>query len=795
MGLDSSAELLFKVNANADDATGNIQRFRSLLSKDLGDLKGEFDSWATKVFGNLTSVKAGMLAGTAAIAAGVVAVEEVISRSTAKYIDYASEVAKGSRLTGIGAEDMSKLRFAAKMVGTDYDQLVVGLTRFASSIVKANEGSEKAATAFHRLRIEDTDLQAGQQNMLPLLYKVSDAFHDSKSKVEQLAMSRELFSRGGSELLTFLSRGSEGLRELGKEAERLGLVLADKDLKALKEYKTALKELKAQQEALDLYIGQQSMPVMIKWAAAKVATIEMIRQAPGGPLLEPWKWIEWTKEYEKATERIKGLMKVSPGAEQPLAPPAETTQKVKAVRQEYEQLSQILEQVRNRTAGAMGDDAKILSEIEHIQIEGNKAAAELNKLQKEGKVTAESYQREMAALGKLPDMLDELARKEFAKLEDKRQLAIRQATEELQRRLSGLAEQTFEGRRAEVDNEIALLRTKLEKEKTLTAENVALMEQIRKASLQRIANEQFSGFIQELRGLQGELANMLTARMTPGERTEFNYEQDLQKYSQAKEAEALKLAQSEEEKNAIIQQYGMNREALLQKFGADMMALQNSQGWEGVFGSQFAQLIQNDQELLREWSESADQAMLMVRVAAEGTEQIMQRGFHSFAQGMGSAIASAIVYKNSIGEAMRSAAAASLQSIAAEALIQAIYSTGLGFVRLAQHDYPAASSAFTAAAIFGSVGVAAAVAGRAIAPPQKGAQAGAADSAGVSGSASGTSAQDAQEAQPRVTVIVNGHVVGPSGIEELTEMINDAVLGRDVQLFSTASKQSAQVVR
>jgi hypothetical protein len=39
-----------------------------------------------------------------------------------------------------------------------------------------------------------------------------------------------------------------------------------------------------------------------------------------------------------------------------------------------------------------------------------------------------------------------------------------------------------------------------------------------------------------------------------------------------------------------------------------------------------------------------------------------------------------------------------------------------------------------------------------------------------------------------VTVIVNGHIFGISGVEELTEAINDAVQGRDVQLVASRTK-------
>jgi hypothetical protein len=175
------------------------------------------------------------------------------------------------------------------------------------------------------------------------------------------------------------------------------------------------------------------------------------------------------------------------------------------------------------------------------------------------------------------------------------------------------------------------------------------------------------------------------------------------------------------------------------------------------------------------------------------------QAFGSFGQAMGQNIAAAIVYKKSIGEAMRTAAAESLAALSARALTEAIFATAYGFILLAQRDFTGASQAFTAAAMFGSVGVAAAVAGRAIAPSQAGAAAGRAETSGagaaggVGGGAAGGGAGGG--AGTRVAIYIQGHVIGPSGIEELTDIINEAVVGRDVRLIATGVKQLGTVAR
>src|SRR5581483_11075607 len=141
--------------------------------------------------------------------------------------------------------------------------------------------------------------------------------------------------------------------------------------------------------------------------------------------------------------------------------------------------------------------------------------------------------------------------------------------------------------------------------------------------------------------------------------------------------------------------------------------LRNSQGWQGVFGNEFAALLKGNEAKTKEWAQSQNQAHLLVKDSLTMLNTMAQQTFQTFAQAEGQAIASAIVYSKSIGKAMEAALAATLESLAAQAMVHAIYSLGWGFKCLAEYDYVGASNSFTAAAIFGSLGVGSAIAGRA----------------------------------------------------------------------------------
>src|SRR5579859_470380 len=108
---------------------------------------------------------------------------------------------------------------------------------------------------------------------------------------------------------------------------------------------------------------------------------------------------------------------------------------------------------------------------------------------------------------------------------------------------------------------------------------------------------------------------MASARMTTEEKIRFTYDGDVAKFSQAEEAKKLKLAASEAERLAIILLFALNRKALLDKEQTDLLVLRNSQGWRGVFGSEFAALLKGNEAALREWAGSVDQAAAMVKLS------------------------------------------------------------------------------------------------------------------------------------------------------------------------------------
>jgi len=84
---------------------------------------------------------------------------------------------------------------------------------------------------------------------------------------------------------------------------------------------------------------------------------------------------------------------------------------------------------------------------------------------------------------------------------------------------------------------------------------------------------------------------------------------------------------------------------------------------------------------------------MMVRVTLEGLKETGEKTFETLAQGMGGNIAHAAIYSKSIKEAMKAELESTLESLSAQAITYAIFSTALGFTDLAEGNEAGATAA------------------------------------------------------------------------------------------------------
>jgi hypothetical protein len=211
-------------------------------------------------------------------------------------------------------------------------------------------------------------------------------------------------------------------------------------------------------------------------------------------------------------------------------------------------------------------------------------------------------------------------------------------------------------------------------------------------------------------------------------------------------------------------------------------------------------LLESSRQSSSVWSTSFLSDMQAVQNSSLLLQATFLQGFLAFDAALARNAAGAVIWQKSIGAAFQKAAVMAIGAIAQEAIVRALYSTALGFYLLAIRDFSGAAKAFESAALFGAVGGAAALAGRALAGNQGSSSSGTTPGQGSQSSASSTTASPQPSASPSaseqktVQVIFQGPVYGgQAGIDELVRHISQAVTDRDVNLVAyTVVRQPAK---
>jgi hypothetical protein len=149
----------------------------------------------------------------------------------------------------------------------------------------------------------------------------------------------------------------------------------------------------------------------------------------------------------------------------------------------------------------------------------------------------------------------------------------------------------------------------------------------------------------------------------------------------------------------------------------------------------------------------------------------------------------------SFGEAMKAMIAAELAAISASALVNAIYATAIGFLRLAMWDFSGAANAFVAAATFAAVAAIAGAGALALAPKGGVGGEGGYDEYGPGDRQ--TDAIERQNNQRYMNLTIQGNVIGQERWirEEFIPQLNSLVMEDDAVVITSNRNNTARNVR
>lgn len=267
----SALDLLFRIKAD-DQASPTVKKLRSTFDAETKAIESSGKTSFLKLgdsVGFSTSQMAGLAKAMPLVATGITAIAGAavagavglfaLAKETA---DFGSKIFDASQKTGLHAEALSALKFAAEQSGGSLEDLEVGLKIFTRTIGEAARGSDEAKDKLMRLGIDATKPITDLQGALAIAIKT---INDAPEGILRTNAAMDAFgSRSGPNLVTTIKTMDGELLKFIAHAKALGVTLTDEDVAAADKFGDTLDLLGTQFAAVGHRIALQFMPEIQK---------------------------------------------------------------------------------------------------------------------------------------------------------------------------------------------------------------------------------------------------------------------------------------------------------------------------------------------------------------------------------------------------------------------------------------------------------------------------------------------------------------------------------------------------
>lgn len=201
----------------------------------------------------LTNIGAGLVGIGAAVLTPLILAATFFASSGAALDDMSGR-------TGVAAEQLSALSYAAGQSGTSIEELEGGLAKMGKKIVETGEAGKGAIELVEGLTVSLADLAGKTPDQQMLVF--ADAIAGIEDPGKRTAAVMEVFGKSGTKLLPLFADGAAGIKKLTTQAKELGVVMSEKDIKAAAGLDDAWATLTDQGKALSNMFGAAIAPAL-----------------------------------------------------------------------------------------------------------------------------------------------------------------------------------------------------------------------------------------------------------------------------------------------------------------------------------------------------------------------------------------------------------------------------------------------------------------------------------------------------------------------------------------------------
>lgn len=205
-----------------------------------------------KSFGSQVSSVKGLLMGMGTALAGSAAIGALTSL-TSNAMEAMDATAKLADSIGVSTEALTSLRYGAGLAGASTEDMDKALT-----IMMKNLGAN--SKAFEEIGLDPKKLKS--QDAIQSFGEIADAINKLPNAADRANAAMSIFGKGGMALMPTLQGGSESIKAMADEADRLGITFSRLDAAKVELANDAMSKLGTIMTSLGQEIAIQVAPII-----------------------------------------------------------------------------------------------------------------------------------------------------------------------------------------------------------------------------------------------------------------------------------------------------------------------------------------------------------------------------------------------------------------------------------------------------------------------------------------------------------------------------------------------------
>lgn len=225
---------------------------------------------ALNAVGEKAAVVAEKTKALSAAAAGALAGIVGLTYNAAKQAD---EWETMSQQIGLSTEAIQKFQYASERVDVDFSTITGAITRMKGNL-------DSTSGVWEKIGVQVKDQSGQYRDIEAIFFDTIKALSQIENETERDTVAMDIFGKKANELAGIIDDGGAALKELGNEAESLGLIVSDEDIARMTQYDDLLEGMKAQIKAALVAVAIPAIealtPIVLKLSEAIKAIAERL---------------------------------------------------------------------------------------------------------------------------------------------------------------------------------------------------------------------------------------------------------------------------------------------------------------------------------------------------------------------------------------------------------------------------------------------------------------------------------------------------------------------------------------